>query len=107
MLRPPTLPKPNTSRLNSAHKSGGLVSLEATIQRALYRVETAPAGQRHVALRNAALTLGGLLARAGIDRDLAARALLAAVQRSGGPLSTWRTLYGPSIGAWKRVRHRH
>jgi len=51
---------------------------------ALRRVETAPGGHRHVDLRNAALTIGGLLDVASLSSDEAAEALLAAVLRAGG-----------------------
>jgi hypothetical protein len=54
------------------------------IERALFRVRTAPAGQRHLKLRAAACTLGGLLDAAGFTEAEAERELFAAVLAAGG-----------------------
>lgn len=62
----------------------GAISTEHVIRRALLRVETAQPGERHCRLRDAALTLGGVLDCWSISQAAATRALLEAVKRAGG-----------------------
>jgi hypothetical protein len=54
------------------------------IQRALFRLRTASPGQRHVKLRAAACTIGGLLDAGDFSEAEAERELLAAVKTAGG-----------------------
>ena len=75
---------------------------EAMVSRALHRVATAAEGHRHETLRNAALTIGGVLHSVGLSRDQAAGLLLDATMRAGwdNPKKTADTIHwGLETGA--------
>ena len=78
-LRPPPAPPPAT-RTALADDT----ALRRLIARTLDRIASASEGQRHVQLRAASRTLGGLLDTAGIPRSVVERDLLNAVLQAGG-----------------------
>lgn len=74
--------------------TGGAGGVEPMIRRALLRVETARPGERHHHLRDAALTLGGLIGQAGVSQAAATQTLLDAVRRAGGDAVNERNALG-------------
>jgi hypothetical protein len=87
VLRPPSaLPVPVTLRRSGPRPATASPEIHAMrlIERALFRLRTASPGQRHVKLRAAACTLGGLLDAGDFTEAEAERELLAAVKAAGG-----------------------
>jgi hypothetical protein len=82
LLSPPP-PVSSLPAMGHRRMSGNIRTLRL-VERALFRVRTAPPGQRHINLRAAACTLGGLLDAAGISEAEAERELFAAVLAAGG-----------------------
>jgi hypothetical protein len=78
LLFPPAPPRVADGRMNGDARAVRL------IERALFRVRAAPPGQRHMNLRAAACTLGGLLDVAGFTEAEAERELFAAALAAGG-----------------------
>ena len=84
LLARPEQPKRDVAPIESLN---GVDAAEWVAQRALDRLATAPAGQRHPTLRAAACTIGGLLDRLPIGVAEAQRRLVEAAKqaaRSGG-----------------------
>ncbi len=75
------LARPPERRVNGAHHSVGVSSrrIDAFIGAILNRVRTAPEGAKHYTLRNAALSIGGVLYQAGLSEADAASLLRSAL----------------------------
>jgi Bifunctional DNA primase/polymerase, N-terminal len=85
-------PEPIPARTHAFRSNGG--NVQNLVAATLRRLETAPEGSRHAALRAASCTLGGVLDAAGMSATTAARLLLDAVLQAGGARVDQRNALG-------------